>query len=117
VLPRGIWLWIAGIDHFGRWPGEADLRDFLGKLFFVGSCSSPKYLGVAEAIWAVNVIQMHNDRCRCTLGLAPILERFANMQWLADHYTPEQAAAFVLDRFKRRIAAELEMIELSVESG
>jgi hypothetical protein len=55
-------------------------------------------------------------RCTTTgadpLGLAPLLERFANSQWLADHYTPEQAVAFVLDRFKRRIAADLEMIEL-----
>jgi hypothetical protein len=37
---------------------------------------------------------------------------FASEQWLADHYTPEQATAFILDRFKRRIAADLEMIEL-----
>jgi hypothetical protein len=40
-------------------------------------------------------------------------KQFANDQWIADHYTPEQAAVFILDRFKRRIAADLEMIELT----
>jgi hypothetical protein len=35
---------------------------------------------------------------------------------LANHYTPEQAAAFVLVRFNRRITADLEMIELVAEN-
>jgi hypothetical protein len=52
-----------------------------------------------------------------SLSLAALLEKFANEQWLADHYTPEQAAAFILDRFKRRIASDLEMIELTRASG
>jgi len=51
-----------------------------------------------------------------SLGLAPLLERFANEQWLADHYTPEDAVAFILDRFKRRLTADLEMIELVAET-
>jgi hypothetical protein len=56
-------------------------------------------------------------RCSTTgsdpLGLAKMVEQFANGQWIADHYTPEQAVASMLDRFKRRIAADLEMIELT----
>ncbi len=47
-----------------------------------------------------------------SLCLAPFSECFANEQWLADHYTPEQAEAFIPNRFKRRIAADLEMVEL-----
>lgn len=52
---------------------------------------------------------------RDDLGLAELLERFAIDQWIAGHYTPEQAVAFILDRFKRRIAADLEMIELTAK--
>ena len=56
-------------------------------------------------------------RCSTTgsdsLGLKDLLERFANDQWIGNHYTPEQAVSFVVDRFKRRIAADLEMIELT----
>jgi hypothetical protein len=51
------------------------------------------------------------------LGLAKMVEQFANDQWIADHYTPEQAVEFVLDRFKRRIAADLEQMELRVVAG
>jgi hypothetical protein len=55
-------------------------------------------------------------RCTTTgrdpLGLAKLLEQFANEQWVADHYTPEQATEFLLDRFKRTVATGLEQIEL-----
>jgi hypothetical protein len=37
-----------------------------------------------------------------------LLERFAAEQWVAAHMTPEQAAASVLDVFKRTVAQELE---------
>jgi hypothetical protein len=47
---------------------------------------------------------------RDSLGLRQLLEVFANGQWVPDHYTPEQAAEFVLDQFKRTVASELELL-------
>jgi hypothetical protein len=47
---------------------------------------------------------------RNRLGLVALLERFANEQWLPEHMTDEQAAASVLDSFKRAIAGELELL-------
>ena len=49
------------------------------------------------------------------LGLASELERFANCQWIGDHYTLEQASSLVMDRFKKMIEQQLELIELHVE--
>ncbi len=51
------------------------------------------------------------------LGLAKLLETFANDQWLPAHCTAEQAKAIVLDQFKRRIAHDLELIELTNEQN
>jgi hypothetical protein len=47
---------------------------------------------------------------RDLLGLRQIAENFANQQWVPDHYTPGQAAEFVLDQFKRTVAMELELL-------
>ena len=46
------------------------------------------------------------------LGLRELLERFAAEQWVAAHMTPEQAAASVLDVFKRQLAQKLELLGL-----
>jgi hypothetical protein len=51
------------------------------------------------------------------LGLAAELERFANDQWLGAHYTQEQAVSAIMDRFRRLIDQELELIELRVIGG
>lgn len=48
------------------------------------------------------------------LGMREILQRYADDQWFAEHYTSKQAADALLDRFKRVIAAELELIEVEV---
>ena len=40
---------------------------------------------------------------RNTLGLCELLERFAAEPWIPAHYTPEQAAEFVLDQFSGRM--------------
>ncbi len=37
---------------------------------------------------------------------------FANDQWIGEHYSDEQACEAVMDRFKRLVEAELEMVEL-----
>ena len=39
------------------------------------------------------------------LSLREMLERFAQAQWLPVHVTREEAAAIVLDQFKRTVAA------------
>jgi hypothetical protein len=36
-----------------------------------------------------------------------MVEQFANEQWVPSHYTREEAAEFVLDRFKRTVATGL----------
>jgi len=45
-------------------------------------------------------------------GLASELERFANDQWVGEHYSLEQASSLVKERFKKMIEQELELIEL-----
>ena len=45
-------------------------------------------------------------------GLASELERFANDQWIGAHYSNEDAIATVMDRFRRMIEQELQLIEL-----
>ncbi|MCC9655600.1 hypothetical protein [Rhodopirellula halodulae] len=49
------------------------------------------------------------------LGIAELLTRYANEQWLGEHYTPEQAASLIVDRFRRQVETELAMIELKAE--
>ena len=49
------------------------------------------------------------------LGLASELERFANDQWIGAHYSNDDAIATVMDRFRKMIEQELELIELRAE--
>jgi hypothetical protein len=49
------------------------------------------------------------------LGLRETLERFANEQWLPVHVTREEAAAIVLDQFKRTIAQKMAVMEVRAE--
>lgn len=49
------------------------------------------------------------------LGLASELERFANDQWIGAHYSNDDAIATVMDRFRRMIEQEPELIELRAE--
>ena len=46
------------------------------------------------------------------LGLRELCQRYIDEQWVIEHATPEQAAAIVLDTFKRAVAQELEMLEV-----
>ncbi len=48
------------------------------------------------------------------LGLARLLEEFANDQWIGEHYSEEQACDLLLDRFKKLVEVELEMVEVRV---
>lgn len=48
------------------------------------------------------------------LGLASELERFANDQWLGEHYSQEDAVALVMDRFRRMVEQELQLLELKL---
>ncbi len=49
------------------------------------------------------------------LGLRAVLERYANDQWLPDHYTEEQRVGIVLDQFKRQVKQELKLLVLEVD--
>ena len=51
------------------------------------------------------------------LGLVAELEPFANDQWLGVHYTEEQAVSAIMDRFRRLIDQELQLIELRMMGG
>jgi hypothetical protein len=44
------------------------------------------------------------------LGLVELCQRFADEQWLPAHVLPNEAAESVLDRFKRAVAQELELL-------
>ena len=46
------------------------------------------------------------------LGLSELLQRYADEQWVAAHMTTDQAAASVLDCFKRAVNQELELLEM-----
>jgi len=52
------------------------------------------------------------------LAIHELLERHANSLWVPAHLADDQAAAFVLDHFRRQIESELAMarIELSPDS-
>jgi hypothetical protein len=54
---------------------------------------------------------------RNVLGLCERLQRYAEEQWVADHLTPEQAAAAVLDCFKRALKGEIELLSLECRVG
>jgi hypothetical protein len=46
------------------------------------------------------------------LGLVELCQRFAAEQWLPAHMLPHEAAASVLDWFKRAVAGELELLQI-----
>jgi len=46
------------------------------------------------------------------LGLRELLQRYADEQWVANHFTKEQAAAAVLSTFKAAVINELKLLEL-----
>ena len=50
---------------------------------------------------------------RDSLGLRKLCEQFCNDQWIGDHLDPGQAAAVVLDQFRRAVAAELKLLEVT----
>ena len=45
-------------------------------------------------------------------ALTDALQWFAEDFWLPDHVTPEQASGIILDGFKRKVAGQLELMEL-----
>ncbi len=49
------------------------------------------------------------------LGLRAVLERYANYQWLPDHYTEQQRVGIALDQFKRQVQQELKLLVLEVD--
>jgi hypothetical protein len=46
------------------------------------------------------------------LVIHELLECHSNSLWLPEHLTDEQAAAFVLDHFRRQIESELAMVRI-----
>jgi hypothetical protein len=44
------------------------------------------------------------------LEIEKLLERHANSLWVPDHLDDDQAAAFVLDHFRRQIESDLAMV-------
>jgi hypothetical protein len=47
-----------------------------------------------------------------SLAIHELLERHANSLWIPEHLTDEQAAAFVLDHFRRQVDSELQMAQI-----
>jgi hypothetical protein len=47
-------------------------------------------------------------------GLAMLAEHYVNQLWVPTHLTPDQAREYVLDHFKRAVAADLEMLEVQL---
>ena len=48
------------------------------------------------------------------LGLRELCQQFVDGEWVAAHFTDEQAAESVLDRFKRAVLGELELLTVEV---
>ena len=46
------------------------------------------------------------------LSIHELLERHANKLWIPEHLTDEQAAAFVLDHFRKQVETELQMAQI-----
>ena len=47
-------------------------------------------------------------------GLSDSLQRFIDEYWLPDHASDEQGAEIILEAFKRKIAGELELLDVTV---
>ena len=50
---------------------------------------------------------------RNRLNLRKLCEETINDLWIPSHLTPEQAAEFAMDHFKRTVLSELELLEVS----
>ena len=48
------------------------------------------------------------------LGLCEQLQRFADEYCLPDHVSDERGAEIILDAFKRKVAGELELLDVTV---
>ena len=46
------------------------------------------------------------------LGLNESLQQFADSYWLPDHLAGDQAAAVILESFKRKVAGQLKLLDL-----
>ena len=51
------------------------------------------------------------------LGLRDLCDRFVNEHWVADHMTPVQAAASVLEEFKRAVRGKLGALKVTELPG
>ena len=49
------------------------------------------------------------------LGLREQLQLFADRYWLPDHVSVERGAEIILDAFKRKVAGELELLDVVVD--
>ena len=49
------------------------------------------------------------------LAIHELLQRHANELWVPEHLDDSQAAAFVLDHFRRQFASELAMVTVAVK--
>lgn len=49
------------------------------------------------------------------LGLKDHLQRYADDYWLPDHASEERGAEIILAAFKRKVAGELKLLNVSVE--
>lgn len=50
---------------------------------------------------------------RRDLNMRALAESFVNQLWTPDHLTPEQAANFAHDSFRRTVLAELKMLTIA----
>ena len=50
-------------------------------------------------------------------GLVALGQRYTDQLWVPMHLTPDQAREFVLDQFKRAVAADLEVLEVIESNG
>ena len=48
------------------------------------------------------------------LAIHELLQHHANNLWVPDHLTESQAAAFVLEHFRKQIDAELRRVQIEV---
>lgn len=51
------------------------------------------------------------------LAIHELHERHANALWVPAHLTEEQAAAFVLEHFRRQVEAEVQIVDIACEDA
>ncbi len=52
---------------------------------------------------------------RDRLKLRQLIQDFADSQWVPAHYNEDDAVYFIWDQFKRTLAAEMEMIQVTCD--